>query len=99
MTNKNISWYTEFNKKEGEKQDDISVKRCTRGIQKSGEIISKRSARNRNNARSENGGYKAMLKAYTNLEDTAFEVLYDEETETTGKSVKREIVNARGLFY
>lgn len=46
-----------------------------------------------------NGGYKAMLKAYTNLEDTAFEVLYDEETETTGKSVKREIVNARGLFY
>lgn len=28
-----------------------------------------------------NGGYKAMLKAYTNLEDTAFEVLYDEETE------------------
>lgn len=40
-----------------------------------------------------------MLKAYTNLEDTAFEVLYDEETETTGKSVKREIVNARGLFY
>jgi len=28
-----------------------------------------------------NGGYKAMLKGYMNIEETAFEVLYDEEAE------------------
>lgn len=27
----------------------------------------------------ENGGYKAMLKAYMDIEETAFEVLYDEQ--------------------
>lgn len=27
----------------------------------------------------ENGGYKAMLKAYMDIEATAFEVLYDEQ--------------------
>ena len=28
----------------------------------------------------DNGGYKEMLRAYANINDTAFEVLYDEQT-------------------
>jgi len=32
-------------------------------------------------AEANNGGYKAMLKGYMNIEETAFEVLYDEEAE------------------